>query len=88
MFLDKLVIEDITKFKGWNLTTISKFHPTRDNFEVYAELNAWCRSVNSLLIKSISPLVLSIDGIIDRKVQFLKSVERLVSDLQVFKTSQ
>ena len=34
MFLDKLVIEDITKFKEWNLTTIPKFNLARDNFEV------------------------------------------------------
>ena len=44
--------------------------------------------VSNFFTESISPLVLSIDGIIDREVQFLNSVESLVTDLQVFKTSQ
>ena len=34
MFLDKLAIEDITKFKEWNLTTIPEFYTARAFFEV------------------------------------------------------
>ena len=44
--------------------------------------------VNKLFTESVSPFFLSINGIVDRKVQFLNSVEGLVTDLQMFKTSQ
>ena len=32
--MDRLADEDTTKFKEWNLITIPKFYPARDNFEV------------------------------------------------------
>ena len=44
--------------------------------------------VNKLFTESVSPFFLSINGIVDRKVQFRNSVEGLVTDLQMFKTSQ
>ena len=44
--------------------------------------------VSKFFTESVSLLVLSIDVAVDSKLQFLNSVERLVTDLQMFKTSQ
>ena len=44
--------------------------------------------VSKFFTESVSLLVLSIDVVDDSKLQFLNSVERLVTDLQMFKTSQ
>ena len=44
--------------------------------------------VSKFFTESVSLLVISFDVVIDSKLQFLNSVERLVTDLQMFKTSQ
>ena len=46
------------------------------------------RLASKFFTESVSLLVLSIDVVDDSKLQFLNSVERLVTDLQMFKTSQ